>query len=118
PAQAAAAAEKEVKVGPSPFESQITHIANRFDHPVPSTSRPSTATSRRYKLMGFAAAVTEHSEKPANLSPLSERVFDALSKYISMPWAMMQSHCSRLKKDVYNLQAADLPELADALARA
>jgi hypothetical protein len=68
--------------------------------------------------MGFAASLVEHREKPANLSELSDKVYDLLAKYVSMPWAMMQSHCTRLGKDPYNLQRVDLNEIAEALSRA
>jgi hypothetical protein len=68
--------------------------------------------------MGFAASLVEHREKPSNLSELSDQVYDLLARYVSMPWAMMQSHCSRLGKDPYNLQPADLALIAEPLSKA
>jgi hypothetical protein len=114
---------------PSQFESQVTHIQPRIDVPPasmqspnslsrPVPSRPPSSLGRRYKLMGFAASLVEHREKPTDLSPHSDRVYDILAKFISMPWAMMQSHCNRLGKDPHKLAASDMPEIADALAKA
>jgi serine/threonine protein kinase len=122
PPSSASGSGVESKMTPSPFESQVTHIQPRIDMtPVssrPAASRPSSSLGRRYKLMGFAASLVEHREKPTDLSPVSDKVYDILAKYISMPWAMMQSHCTRLGKDPHNLATADLPVIADALAKA
>jgi serine/threonine protein kinase len=110
---------------PSQFESQVTHIQPRMDGPPPSQpismsspSRPASSLGRKYKLMGFAASLVEHREKPTDLSPHSDRVYDILAKFISMPWAMMQSHCARLGKDPHKLVAGDMNDIADALAKA
>lgn len=84
----------------------------------PSTSRPGSSQLKRYKLMGFAASLVEHREKPSNLGDVSDRVYDLLAKYVSMPWAMMQSHCTRLGRDPYNLKREDVPDIAEALSKA
>lgn len=68
--------------------------------------------------MGFAASLVEHREKPSNLGDISDRVYDLLAKYVSMPWAMMQSHCTRLGRDPYNLKREDVPDIAEALSKA
>ena len=87
--------------------------------PAPPSSRPGSSSQlKRYKLMGFAASLVEHREKPSNLSELSDIVYDLLAKYVSMPWAMMQSHCTRMGKDPYNIQPADLELLAEPLSKA
>lgn len=84
----------------------------------PSTTRPGSSQMKRYKLMGFAASLVEHREKPSNLGEVSDRVYDLLAKYVSMPWAMMQSHCTRLGRDPYNLAREDVPDVAEALSKA
>ena len=65
-----------------------------------------------------AASLVEHREKPANMIETSDLVYDLLAKYVSMPWAMMQSHCSRMGKDPYSLQRADLALIAEPLSKA
>lgn len=86
--------------------------------PAPPSSRPGSSQLKRYKLMGFAASLVEHREKPSNMSEISDQVYDLLAKYVSMPWAMMQSHCTRMGKDPYNLQRADLALIAEPLSKA
>lgn len=117
------AAPPPAAAAPSPPAAAPPPPAKPADRPPPSvvspsTSRPGSSQLKRYKLMGFAASLVEHREKPSNLGDISDRVYDLLAKYVSMPWAMMQSHCTRLGRDPYNLKREDVPDIAEALSKA
>lgn len=49
------------------------------------------------------------------LGPLSERVFDVLSRYTVFPWPVMMAQSKRLQIDAASLTAGDLDRLVPRL---
>jgi eukaryotic-like serine/threonine-protein kinase len=90
---------------------------------VPSVGTPSSRRKKRSgpasrRATGIKAALGSVSKKPGRVGPLSEAVLAVLGRHVPMPWAMLKTQCDRIGMDASNVQAADLPQLADALVKA